>query len=165
MPRFQPSYPLCLILVGQVMPMAVAGERITTPDLIRMHQGGLRDATILDFIQAYQASLSIPDADWARLGQAGFEPDTIMFLRDYALADTGPPSKAALPSEAEPARKAPLPRFFVGYAHDPAAFPPWYYGPFSAEANSASQYPGRGTPRGSRWNDNARSVWFHGRRL
>jgi hypothetical protein len=159
------SYPLCLILAGQAVPMAVAGERITAPDLIRMHQGGLKDATILDFIRTYQAILSIPDTDWVGLSKAGLEPGTINSLRDHALANPGPHSDEAPAPEAKSAKKAPLPRFFVGYPHDPAAFPSWYYGPFAAEDSSASQYPGRGNPRGNRWRDNARSVWFHGRRL
>jgi hypothetical protein len=158
------SFPLCLILAGPGTTMASAGELITTQDLIRMHQGGLRDATVLDFIQTYQASLSIPEADWLKLGQAGLEPGTIQALRDHALVNPVPPSRD-LPPEGHRAKQALLPRFFVGYPHDLQAFPPWYYGPFLTDAGSASQYPGRSNPRGGRWRDEARSVWFHGRRL
>jgi hypothetical protein len=157
-------FPLCLLLAGPGTPAASAGELITTPDLIRMHQGGLRDATILDFIETYQASLSISEGDWPKLGQAGLEPGTIQALRDHALANPAP-SSPDIPSESHRAGRALPPRYFVGYPHDPQAFPPWYYGPFSTDASSASQHPGRGNPRGGRWRDEARSVWFHGRRL
>jgi len=165
MPPVQWSYPLSLILTDPGKPLAGAGERIATPDLIRMHQGGLRDATILDFIQTYQVSLSISDAEWVELGQAGLESTTIKALRDHAFAHPGTPSKEAPRIETKSVKKAPLPRFLVAYPHDPNAFPSWYYGPFSADANSATHHPRREDPRSGQWRDNARSVWFHGRRL
>lgn len=164
MPHVQLSFPLRLLLAGPGSPLATA-EQITAQDLLRMRRGGLRDATILDFIQTYQAHLSMSESDWAELVRAGLEPGTIRVLRGYALVHPSPPLKEAPASEAKGVKKIPLPRFFVAYPHDPKAFPPWYYGPPPAEASSTSRYPARANPRGGRWRDESRSVWFHGRRL
>ena len=162
-PHLQWSFPLRVVLAGPGSPLA-AEEQITVQDLFRMHQGGLRDATILDFIRTYRASLSLSEADWAELDQSGLEPGTIGALRDYALAHPAPSSNGVPAAGAKGIRKVPLPRYLVAYPHDPKAFPPWYHGPFSVEAGSAS-LPGPGHSRGGRWRDEARSVWFHGRRL
>lgn len=165
LPSSRTGHPLGLPPAGLAGSVARAGKGITTLDLLRMHQGGLRDATILEFIQTYQATLMIPDTDWVGLGQAGLAPGTIQALREHALANPDLPPAKAPASAARAIKKAPLPRFFVGYSHDPAAFPSWYYPPFTAEDNGASPEPGRGNPRANRWRDNARAVWFHGRRL
>jgi len=114
-----------------------ADHPITPADLLRMHKGGLKDATILDFLQAYQARLQVGDADFQALAQAGFKPETLQALRTLP----------APPAPPEEALDLPLPRFFVGYRHDPAAFPAWYYGPFSSDSVTGARNGARGGVR------------------
>ncbi|MBI1752137.1 MAG: hypothetical protein HY014_01030 [Acidobacteria bacterium] len=117
-----------------------------------MHKGGLSDATILDFISAYQASLRVSEEDYSALAEAGLQPATLQALRNRVLASQPAVSSDAEAGEgAKMALEAPLPRFFVGYPHDPAVFPPWYYGPFAVDSVSGSQHPGRNATPGRGW--------------
>lgn len=136
-----------------------------------MHKGGLSDATILDFIGAYQASLRVAEEEYSALAEAGLKPATLQALRDRVSASRpAGPSDAEADKGAKVALEAPLPRFFVGYPHDSAAFPSWYYGPFAADPISGSQHPGVNTAHGRGWGGTARdwrvsARWSTGRRF
>lgn len=137
------SHACCLLVLWGA---AAAAERhpIGGVDLLRMHKGGLNDATILDFIGAYQASLRVSEGELSALAEAGLKPDTLQALRDRALAPRPAVSAdAEVGKDAKATLEAPLPRFFVGYPHDPTVFPSWYYGPFAVDSISGSQFPGR----------------------
>lgn len=132
-----------------------ADHATTAADLLRMHQGGLKDETILAFLQAYGAQLQLREPDFQVLGQAGLLDETIQALQ--RLVQTHPGSGATLG-----AKELPLPRFFVGYPHDPSAFPTWYFAPFIGTSAAASQHPGRNiASTGHR----AIAAWRSGRRI
>lgn len=152
-------YPILLgasWLVCCVSGQASGADHLTTAaDLLRMHQGGLKDDTILAFLQAYGAQLQLREADFQKLAEAGLQPETIQALQQRAQAAPG--SEAALG-----AKDLPLPRFFVGYPHDPSAFPAWYFAPFMGTSATASQHPGRNiASTGHR----AIAAWRSGRRF
>lgn len=152
-------YPLLLgasWLVCCVSGQASGADHATTAaDLLRMHQGGLKDETILAFLQAYGAQLQLTEADFQTLAQAGLQAKTIRALLQRAQAT---PGSGAAPGTKE----LPLPRFFVGYPHDPSAFPAWYFAPFIGTSATASQHPGRNIPStGHR----AIAAWRSGRRF
>ncbi len=140
---------VCCAASGQVGPV----DHLTTAaDLLRMHQGGLRDDTILAFLQAYRAQLQVTEADFQALAQAGLRPETIQALRLQAQAAR----------RSGDALEIPLPRFFVGYPHDASAFPAWYFAPFIGQSATMSQHPGRNiASTGHR----AIAAWRSGRRF
>lgn len=160
----------CLLVLGS----ASAAERhpLVGTDLLRMHKGGLKGSTILDFISIYRVSLRVSESEFITLGEAGLEPATLQALRDR-MKEASPatlPSAAGAGKESETAIEDPLPRFFVGYPHDPAVFPSWYYGPFAADSVSGSQHPGRNATSGRGWGGTARdwrfsARWSTGRRF
>jgi len=118
---------------------ALSQDRTTSAaDLLRMRQGGLRDESILSFLQVYEARLTLSVAEIHTLSEAGFKPETLRALQEQRFVP---------PASPEESGEGPLPRFFVGYPHDPAAFPAWYYGPFKSDSATASQHPGRNAPR------------------
>lgn len=148
----------CFLVLGSA---AAASERhpMGGADLLRMHKGGLNDATLLDFISAYQVSLQVSEAEFSALAEAGLKPATLQALRDRTLASPPPaPVNAPVGKDGKVPLEAPLPRFFVGYPHDPSSFPAWYYGPFAADSVSASQHPRGHAAQGWGWGGHA-SAW------
>jgi uncharacterized membrane protein YgcG len=140
-----PSLLVPAILAGAPTLGAQGADRLTTgTDLIRMHKGGLKEETILDFLKTFHARVSISGQEMADLNAAGFSEGFLQKLFEYVKAQPPEPPAAPRQAEAAPPPAAPAPdrvydpplaqdypvdttTFVVGYPYDTWVFPLWFY--------------------------------------
>ena len=124
-----------------------ADHETTSADIIRMHKGGLRDETILEFLRTYRARVLLTGRGVGDLAEAGFREEFIRALLDYER--TQPPEEKPHPRQEGNPPPYPAPvyptTFYVGYAYDAWAFPLWFYpGSYHQRWYSHHGYYGRG---------------------
>jgi hypothetical protein len=166
-------------LISSAAPLRSAQvDRLTTgADIIKMHKGGLKDETILDFLRTYRASVVLKGQDVADMAAAGLSDGFIQQLLAYVKAqpaepqDTRPktpsgssttPSDGLRPrpnNDTIPPYVAsdpypydyPTTSFYVSYPYDYWAFPLWYtglYAPFGGYRYGYGHYGGGFMGRG-----------------
>lgn len=110
-----------LLLLGAAGPLR-ADHRTTAQDIIRMHEGGLKDETILKFLRVYRARVELHTPDLEAMTRAGLSQDLIDGVLDHAGA-------MAREERLPPARAEYVyPRnFYVDYPYDPWVYPSWFY--------------------------------------
>ena len=140
----------CLLASALILGSAPlwADHQTTGSDIIRMHKGGLKESTILEFIKTYCATVVLRGREIADMAEAGFSDAFIRQILDYMKTqppEEEPPrnsqrtySRTQSPDELdEPWRDSQSGddgytpsysgSFYVGYAFDPWVFPFWFY--------------------------------------
>lgn len=173
--RFSPLSGLMIpVLVMNQAPLrAEQPDRLTTgADIIRMHKGGLKDETILEFLKTYNAAVTLKGGDLADMAAAGLSDGFIQQLLAYVK---GQPAESKEPLPPDPPNETkerapgePRPRmgydpppppnnddpalyedhpstYYVGYPYDYWAFPLWFYAGFRIPFHDYHRgYYGRG---------------------
>ncbi len=143
-----------------------AGHRTTGADLIRMHKGGLRDETILDFLRTEKATVVLEGKDLADLAEAGFGDAFVQDLISYTR--TQPPAESPGEGRERPRRAAgeveevdiEVVPYEVPYPHESWAFPLWFYVGLEFWGRPLHYGPGWGWRYG--WGHHPRGHGFHG---
>ena len=110
------------LLVALVALPASARHDDPLADIVRMHDAGVSEETILDWVSANQLALDLSASDVTALARAGFSD---VFIRGL-IDETGANRKAVRESRSPTALYYP-PGYYNSYYYDTSYYPSWLY--------------------------------------